>query len=141
MAAFVDTNILLYALSSTNQGETDKVDAAKALVGELMEQSDLVLSAQVLSEFASVSMRKGSPPLSLGDVSRMIEDLLAHPVLPVDAPLVQAALQRVQKSRISYWDALIVEAAVRAGASVLYTEDLHHGVVYDGVEVRNPFQS
>jgi predicted nucleic acid-binding protein len=53
--------------------------------------------------------------------------------------LIRLALVRVQQSRISYWDALIVEAAIRSGASVLYTEDMHHGTHYGPVELRNPF--
>ena len=140
MASFVDTNIFVYALSSANQGEAEKVDIAKRLVARLMEQRDLVLSAQVLGEFVSVAARKANPPLSTGDLSKIIGTLLEHTVIPVDASLVQTALQRMQQSRISYWDAQIVEAAIRSGASVLYTEDLHSGTVYGGVEVRNPFK-
>jgi predicted nucleic acid-binding protein len=124
MAAFVDTNILLYALSNANQGETGKVAIARRLVDELSEQDDLIVSAQVLSEFVSVSSRKGKSPLT---------------VIAIDASLVQLALQRVQQSHISYWDALIVEAAIRSGATILYTEDMHHGTHYGFLELRNPF--
>jgi predicted nucleic acid-binding protein len=139
MAAFVDTNILLYALSSANEGQTEKVSVARQLVAGLMEQNGLILSVQVLSEFIAVAMRKGSPPLVAGEVAAVIKKLLEYTVLPIDAALVESALRRMQTSRISYWDALIVEAAIRSGASVLYTEDLHNGTFYDGLEVRNPF--
>ena len=47
----------------------------------------------------------------------------------------------MEVSRISYWDALIVEAAIRSGATILYTEDMHHGTQYGALELRNPFLS
>lgn len=139
MAAFVDTNILLYALSNATQGETEKVSIAQRLVDELSQDDALVLSAQVLSEFVSVSSRKGNPPLTEVEVSAAVSELCQYKVLPIDASLVQLALQRVQQSHISYWDALIVEAAIRSGATILYTEDMHHGIHYGPLELRNPF--
>jgi predicted nucleic acid-binding protein len=139
MAAFVDTNILLYALSNANQGETGKVAIARRLVDELSEQDDLIVSAQVLSEFVSVSSRKGKSPLTEIEISRSIAELCEYTVIAIDASLVQLALQRVQQSHISYWDALIVEAAIRSGATILYTEDMHHGTHYGFLELRNPF--
>jgi predicted nucleic acid-binding protein len=139
MAAFVDTNILLSALSNANQGETGKVAIARRLVDELSEQDDLIVSAQVLSEFVSVSSRKGKSPLTEIEISRSIAELCEYTVIAIDASLVQLALQRVQQSHISYWDAPIVEAAIRSGATILYTEDMHHGTHYGFLELRNPF--
>ncbi len=59
--------------------------------------------------------------------------------MPIDETLVVLALQRVQQSRISYWDALIVESAIRSGATILYTEDMHHSTSYGTLQIRNPF--
>jgi predicted nucleic acid-binding protein len=112
MAAFVDTNILLYALSNANQGETEKIFVAQRLVDELSQDDALVLSAQVLGEFISISSRKGKPPLTKIEVFAVVGALCQYNVLPIDASLVQMALQRVQLSSINYWDALIVEAAI-----------------------------
>jgi predicted nucleic acid-binding protein len=139
MAAFVDTNILIYALSNANQGETEKVSIARRLVDKLSQEDGLILSAQVLSEFISVSSRKGKPPLTEVEVSRAIGELCQYTVIAIDAPLVQLALQRVQQSLLSYWDALIVEAAISSDATILYTEDMHHGTRYGTLELRNPF--
>jgi len=60
-------------------------------------------------------------------------------VISISASLVQAGIARMQKNQLSYWDALIVESALRAGASILYSEDLQHGMRFDSLEVRNPF--
>jgi predicted nucleic acid-binding protein len=141
MAAFVDTNILLYALSNANQGETGKVSTARRLVDKLSQEDGLILSAQVLSEFVSVSSRKGKPPLTEVEISRAITELCQYTVIAIDASLVQLALHRVEQSRLSYWDAPIVEAAIRSGATILYTEDMHPGTRYGPLELRNPFLS
>ena len=139
MAAFVDTNILLYALSRANSLEVEKVAIAKKLIAGLTGRTNLCLSAQVLSEFITNATRKGTPPLTLEEVYEIVEELSHETVLPIDASLVQLALRRVEQSRISYWDALIVEAAIRSGATILYTEDMHHGTRYGALELRNPF--
>jgi predicted nucleic acid-binding protein len=82
--------------------------------------------------------RKGSLSSGLGR-SKKVEDLSEQIVIAIDSSLVQLALRRVEQSRISYWDALIVEAAIRSGATILYTEDMHHGTRYGSLELRNPF--
>jgi predicted nucleic acid-binding protein len=139
MAAFVDTNILIYALVADQDKATEKVDIARELVAGLTRRKELVLSAQVLSEFSSNAMRKGNPPLTLQQTLTHVQQLSKQQIISIDRTLVQLALQRVQQSRISYWDALIVEAAIRSGASILYTEDMHHGTRYGALELRNPF--
>jgi predicted nucleic acid-binding protein len=139
MAAFVDTNILLYALSAANSLEVEKVVTAQRLVADLTAQTNLCLSAQVLSEFVTNAIRKGTPPLPLKEASKIVDELSRETVIPIDASLVQLAVERVQQSRISYWDALIVEAAIRSGATILYTEDMHPGTRYGTLELRNPF--
>jgi predicted nucleic acid-binding protein len=70
-----------------------------------------------------------------------VDELSKQVIVPIDASLVHLALQRSQKSRISYWDALIVEAAIRSGATTLYTEDMHHGTRYGNLQLHNPFLS
>jgi predicted nucleic acid-binding protein len=139
VAAFVDTNILLYALSSVDQQQKEKVLIAQSLIQELTHNGNLILSAQFPSEFVSVSSRKGTPPLSLQKVADVVTELSRNTVIPIEASLILLALHRVQQSRISYWDALIVEAAIRSGATILYTEDMHHGMRCGTLELRNPF--
>jgi predicted nucleic acid-binding protein len=139
MAAFVDTNILIYALIADELESADKVNAARDLVSDLTRRGEIVISAQVLGEFSANAMRKGTPPLTMEQTRAHVAELRKQRVVAIDGSLVELALERMEASRISYWDALIVEAAVRSGASILYTEDLHSGTFYGGVEVRNPF--
>jgi predicted nucleic acid-binding protein len=139
MAAFVDTNILIYAFADSSSSSAHKVPIARALLSDLSDQGNLILSAQVLSEFVENAMRKSRPPLPLARVAERVAELSTEVVVDIDASLVQLALLRVEESRISYWDALIVEAAIRSGATILYTEDMHHGTRYGTLELRNPF--
>ena len=60
-------------------------------------------------------------------------------VVPIDAYLVREAVELAQASQLAYWDALIVRAASVAGCARLFTEDLNHGQVIDGVRIENPF--
>ena len=69
----------------------------------------------------------------------MLDDLAAFPIVPVDAALVQRAATRSTVEHVSYWDALILEAAVDAGAATVYSEDLHPGRACQGVTVEDPF--
>jgi predicted nucleic acid-binding protein len=57
----------------------------------------------------------------------------------VDYPMIKAAIALVERVRISFWDGLVVSAAARAGATVLYTEDLNDGQKILGVRISNPF--
>ena len=76
------------------------------------------------------------PPAEAADY---IDDLSRRHVVGIDAAMVHAAIDTSQRSQISYWDALIVEAAVRGGCSQILSEDLNAGQVIRGVEIVNPF--
>jgi predicted nucleic acid-binding protein len=67
------------------------------------------------------------------DFSRLLK------VVETDVSLVLGAMATFHRYRISFWDALIVQAALRAGAEILYTEDLQDGQVFESLTVRNPF--
>ena len=139
MAAFVDTNILIDAFAESSTGQVDKVRIARELVEGLSRTRELILSSQVLSEFCSSALRKSNPAFGLAQITERVLQLSSETVLSIDASLVQLALRRVQQSRINYWDALIVESALRSGATILYTEDMQHGTRYGALELRNPF--
>ena len=142
MLAFLDTNIILYALMAVDPGDRSslhKRQTAQTLLIELSQAEGAVISSQVMSEFFVNAIRKGRPPMDMGRAAGFLSLLSDLKVEAVDADLVQLAAARMQRSKISYWDALIVEAAIRAGSTVLYSEDLQHGMCFDSVQVRNPF--
>lgn len=133
MTAFVDTNVLVYAFDAS-----DAQKQARAV--ELIESGpQFVVSAQVLGEFFVTVTRKLATPLDHATAAAAVERLSRLPVVPVDARLVAAAVQTSHAKVLSYWDSLIVEAAVTAGCDRILTEDLSHGAVLRGVTIENPF--
>ena len=133
---FVDTNILLYAASTTPEEEA-KARAARSI----LENDDLVLSVQVLQEFYVQATRSGKPDrLTHQHAVLLIESFVRFPVQETNWKLVQAALAAKQRFRISYWDAAIVEAARAQGCRTVLSEDLNPGQDYDGVQVIDPFR-
>jgi predicted nucleic acid-binding protein len=132
--AFLDTNILIYAVSS-DPGELTKKE--KAL--ELIDHADFGLSAQVLQEFYVTVTRKIALPLKPDDAVALLEEFRCFPVVWTDYPLIVAGIETSLRFGISYWDGAIIAAAERLGASTLYTEDLNHGQHYASVRAVNPF--
>lgn len=135
MPRFVDTNVLLYSVS-TDPGESAKRDRAR----EILRSRDLALSTQVLGEFyvqATRGSRLGAVPHSAA--VRMIRSLRRFAIEPLTIDVVQAALSTCGRFAISYWDSAIIEAARAAGCTEVLSEDLSDGQDYGGVVVRNPF--
>ena len=132
---FLDTNILLYAVS-TNAAEADKTRTARTLV----QSADWAWSAQVAAEFirAGTSPRQRKP-LTRAEARRWIETWLAFPMAAVDGALVLEAVQIAERFQTSHFDAQILAAAKRMGCTTVYSEDLNHGQDYGGVRVVNPF--
>ena len=133
--AFLDTNVLVYAV--------DRSDSTKWEVAtRLLRDADLtqyVVSAQVLSEFFVTVTRKLAEPISPDEAEAAVGALTKLEVVPITSDLVQLAIARAAAAVISYWDALIVEAARRAGCDAVLTEDLNAGQDFEGVVVQNPF--
>ena len=134
--AFVDTNVLLYAVS-TNPTEAEKRRAAR----EVLEAGRIGFSIQVAQEFFVNATRKLRPPLSSQDALAFIQTLASSEIVALDFDLFQEAVRLQDRFQISYWDAAIVAAAKRLGAQWLYSEDLADGEVFEGVQVINPFRA
>jgi predicted nucleic acid-binding protein len=132
---FVDTNILLYAHDS---GTGIKHERARDLMDRLWSLRQGVLSTQVLQEFAISLRRKISPPLSTLETREWITQYMRWEVVVNTSRSVLNALEIEERYQISFWDALIVQAAESAGAETLYTEDLSDGQSYGTVRVVNP---
>ena len=132
---FVDTNILIYA-HDTSTGI--KHERARLLVEDLWTSGQGVLSTQVLQELCVNLRRKVARPMATDEIRRLIHDYMSWEVV-VNAPgdVIQA-LEIEVRYKISFWDALILQAAERAGAAILYSEDLTGKQRYDTVRVVNP---
>jgi predicted nucleic acid-binding protein len=131
MTTFADTNVAAYALDGA-----DPVKQRRA-VAILRRSPRPRTSPQVLRELYVVARLK----LGVGadDAAAAVRALAPTVAVVEDAALVQSAIKAAQRWQISLWDALIVEAARRSGADTLLSEDLQHGMDFDGVTVSNPF--
>lgn len=134
---FVDTNILMYAHDIT-VGE--KHARAKALVEDLWQNRSGVVSTQVLQELAVNLRRKAKRPLDARATRDVVSDYLAWQVVVNGGDSILEALELEARYQISFWDALVIQAAQIAGADVLYSEDLSDGQRYGSVKVENPFK-
>ena len=98
----------------------------------------MVISTQVLIELRSVASRKLQPPLGDRQITDLLEALNGFEVLGTDANLILDAHQLAIREQLSWFDALIAEAAIRSRCAVLFSEDFGHGRRIGGVEVVNP---
>jgi predicted nucleic acid-binding protein len=133
---FVDSNILIYAHDELSGA---KFTVARELMRKLWLEQRGVLSTQVLQEFCVNSRRKALHPIGREDVRQAIMVYRNWPTVVNSAESILRALEIEQRYQVSFWDAMIVQAAERAGCEVLYSEDFSHGREYEGVLVVNPF--
>jgi predicted nucleic acid-binding protein len=136
--AFVDTNILMYAHDATAGPRHER---AKTLVQELWHTRSGVVSTQVLQELCVNLRRKTGQPTSLRTTREIVTDYLSWEVVVNTGESVLEALEIEDHHGISFWDALVIQAAESAGAAVLYSEDLSDGQSYGSVRVVNPFRN
>ena len=132
---FVDTNVLLYSIS-TDARESAKAERAR----DLLTARDLGLSVQVLQEFFVQATRPSRSDRLDHDVAAgLVEAFQRFPVQPTTVGVMAAALETCRRFQLSYWDAAVIEAARELGCDVVLSEDLSHGQEFDGVRVVDPF--
>jgi len=136
--AFVDSNILVYA---HDRLAGDKFTRAQELLATLWVENRGVLSTQVLQEFCLNARRKAKHPVGWNEMQEAIRDFMSWETVLNNANSVLHAMELERRYQLSFWDAMIVQAAESAGCEVLYSEDLSHGQNYGGVRVVNPFVS
>jgi predicted nucleic acid-binding protein len=132
---FVDTNILMYA-HDTAAGEKHR--RAKAVIEDLWATRAGVVSTQVLQEFTVNLRRKAKKPLDAKATRDVVSDYLAWQVVVNTGESILEALDLEARYQVSFWDALVIQAAQAAGADIVYSEDLSDGQRYGTVRVRNP---
>jgi predicted nucleic acid-binding protein len=133
---FVDTNVLLYAISR-DPAERDKAQRAN----DILSQRELALSVQVLQEFYVQATRASRPDaITHQQAVQLIESFQRFQVLDITTGIMMAALHTRKRFQLSYWDAAIIEAARVMGCDHVLSEDLNDGQDYAGVQVSNPFR-
>ncbi|MBI5196245.1 MAG: PIN domain-containing protein [Nitrospirae bacterium] len=132
---FVDTNILVYAYD-TSAGEKHK--KAVQLMESFWNSGNGIISSQVVQEFFVNVTRKMSKPLDVLTAKEIVKDLLKWNTIIVNGEIILEAIEIQRKHKYSFWDAVIIESAVRGGVVLLLSEDLTDGQIIKGVKIKNP---
>jgi len=134
---FLDTNIFVY---SFDQSAPAKASKAALLIREALTTQKGIVSFQVVQEFFNVALKRFSRPMQATDAAQYLNAVF-RPLLAVHSSqaLYAEALFLHAQSGLSWFDSLIVSAAIQARCEVLFSEDLQHGQRFAGLEVRNPF--
>lgn len=133
---FFDTNILVYLFDGDAPARRDR---AREVFSREVEAGRFVTSTQVLQEFYVAVTRKLAVPLPSDEAEEAVAALAELPVTPIDPRLILHGIRRGREMQVSFWDALIIEASLAAGAGRLMTEDLQHGREVAGLRIENPF--
>jgi predicted nucleic acid-binding protein len=135
---FVDTNVLIYAFDASAGA---KQASARQLLERLWDTGTGCLSVQVLQEFFVTTTRKVAHPLPVDEATERVREFATWKVFAPTANDVLAAIALQKQAQLSFWDAMMVQAAAELGCDVLWTEDMNNGQLLRGVRVRNPFES
>lgn len=134
---FLDTNIIVY---SFDERDSYKQETAEELIKDGLIQNQGVISYQVIQEFVNVSTQKFETPLSLKDCKQYV-DLVLDPMWEVysSKDLVHSAFDIHERWQYSFYDSLIIAAAIEASCNILYSEDLQHEQKIYSLKIVNPF--
>lgn len=134
MRSFFDTNVLVYVDSGD---EAAKQRRAIDLIKTHRAAGTAILSTQVLQEFVNVALRKLRLPPPL--IRQRLAFYRGFGVVPATEELMAAAIDLHVLHGFSFYDALVLQAAIVSGCQQLFSEDLQHGAVHGGVRMVNPF--
>jgi len=136
---FLDTNLLVYAIDAADPG---KQAIAQKWVAKAHETGDGFVSYQVVQEWFNVVLRKAAVPLSADDAASIYHQLI-EPLWRIQSSreLLDTALDLHRRDSISWWDSLIVSAAIQGGCDSIVSEDLQHERKIHSVRIFNPFRA
>lgn len=136
MTAFLDTNLLIYSVSSAPENA-----AKRARSQRLIDEGDFALSVQVLQEFYVQATRPTRPDrIAQEDALLLIESWRRVPVQETTLALLDLGFAIQARHRFSFWDSMVVAAAKAQGCEVLWSEDMDDGRIVDGLRIANPFR-
>jgi predicted nucleic acid-binding protein len=133
---FLDTNVFVYLYDSD---QPEKQARARALVERLGLSDAIVISTQVLQEFYVNVTRKFARQLSADQILLATRSLASLRVVEVNVEMVFSAIGLARQFQLSFWDSLILEAALESQCELLLTEDLQHGQRIGSLTIENPF--
>jgi predicted nucleic acid-binding protein len=132
---FVDTNVLIYALDPS---DPLKRQVSADLLRQTIKSHTLTLSPQSLNEcYRVLSDRRRLMPVD--QARAYVKTLAPWAIAPLDAATTERAWAVQDTAKLSWWDSLMVAAALRADCRLFISEDLNDGQVIDGMRIASPF--
>ena len=134
---FLDTNIFVYSFDRSSAAKSRR---AAQLIRQAVTTRKGIVSYQVVQEFFNLALRKFEQPMTVAEAEQY-QSTVFRPLLAVQSSpaLISEALRLTTKHRLSWYDALIVAAAIEGGCGTLYSEDLQHGQRIGELRIENPF--
>jgi predicted nucleic acid-binding protein len=136
VTTFVDTNVLVYVFDRADPG---KQAIAADQLERLWAEHSGVLSTQILQEFYSVATNRLKLAMTPAEARQVVELYAEWPVTVIEPADILNASAIQERLQLSFWDALVLQSAIVAGADRLLTEDLQDGLEVEGVRIENPF--
>ena len=134
---FIDTNVFIYQLEALDER---KAAIADEIIRDGIASGNACISFQVIQETLNTVIRKAEIPLDRESAGSYLENVLAPLFrVPATIDLYERALDIQARYRYSFYDSLIIGAALIGGCSRIYTEDLQHGQRIEGLTIHNPF--
>ena len=134
---FIDTNVFIYQLEALDER---KAAIADEIIRDGIASGNACISFQVIQETLNTVIRKAEVPLDRESAGSYLENVLAPLFrVPATIDLYERALDIQARYRYSFYDSLIIGAALIGGCSRIYTEDLQHGQRIEGLTIQNPF--
>jgi len=134
---FADTNILVYAFDNR---DPVKQKISQNLLETIGSTGNLTLSTQVLQEFFVTITRKLKPSFSIATAYELVENFTYYPLVQITPTHILSAIQRHERETVSFWDALIIEAALHSHCTILLSEDMQRNqLIENRLLIHNPF--
>lgn len=134
---FVDTNVIVYAYDK-DAGEKHRI--AVDIMKDLWHSGLGTISTQILQEFFVTLTKKISAPMDISVVRETVRRLSKWDVSIIDVDTIIRATELQERYNYSFWDSLVVAAAIASGVRTIFSEDLSDGQTIEGITIKNPFQ-
>jgi predicted nucleic acid-binding protein len=134
---FIDTNVFIYSLERLDERKADKADR---LIETGIATGNAYISFQVVQECLNTAIRKAAIPLTTDEMKMYLNSVLTplYRVQP-SRKLYEAALDIQGRFLFSFYDSLIISAALEVNCKILFSEDMQHGQKIEGLTIENPF--
>lgn len=134
---FIDTNIFIYAFDTDSPEKRNK---ANQIIKSALFNHKGCISSQVIQEFINVATKKFKTPMSIQDCEKYLKDVLSSLCkVFTNLELYFRALDIMERWKFSFYDSLIIAAALQVDCNILYSEDLQHNQKIQSLTIINPF--